>query len=252
MSATLFGLVKYTSLPLNKKLILMVLADHASDEGFCFPSQTTLAQECSLSTRQLRTVLHSLEDDGWFQVLQLGNGRGKRTEYLINVRKFRAESSYGKEEVSIPLSPPLKAEVCDTKAEVCDTKGGSPTLHETSKNHHRETRPRTLASPLLPEEEEAFAKEFFDVPHVRDEIEAIKGKGNYFSSKNKPAEMRRQLNWARDRARTFGPQRNGFSSATAGAVVTKPIPPTSHNPAMALMDERLKREQAARRMAVSK
>jgi hypothetical protein len=42
------------------KLVLMVLADEADDDGYCFPSQRRLAAKCSITDRTVRRVLLEL------------------------------------------------------------------------------------------------------------------------------------------------------------------------------------------------
>lgn len=46
------------------KLVLMALADAADDQGVCWPSVSTLARKCSVSTRTVRRALRVLVDQG--------------------------------------------------------------------------------------------------------------------------------------------------------------------------------------------
>ena len=46
------------------KLVLMALADAADDQGVCWPSVSTLAKKCSVSTRTVQRSLRSLMDRG--------------------------------------------------------------------------------------------------------------------------------------------------------------------------------------------
>lgn len=48
----------------NLKLILMALSDAADDDGVCWPSVTTLAKKCNVSTRTVRRGLQSLIESG--------------------------------------------------------------------------------------------------------------------------------------------------------------------------------------------
>ena len=45
-------------------LLLLAIADNANDEGYAWPSVTTLAQKTRLSERYVRQVAHELEDNG--------------------------------------------------------------------------------------------------------------------------------------------------------------------------------------------
>jgi hypothetical protein len=51
-------------LPPTPKLILMALADAANDQGICWPSVSTVATKCCVSTRTVRRVLQELGDRG--------------------------------------------------------------------------------------------------------------------------------------------------------------------------------------------
>ena len=48
----------------NLKLILMALSDAADDDGVCWPSVTTIAKKCNVSTRTVRRGLQSLVENG--------------------------------------------------------------------------------------------------------------------------------------------------------------------------------------------
>jgi hypothetical protein len=50
---------------LGNRLVLLVLADHAKDDGTCaWPSTETIASEARLSVRQVKRCLDRLEEDG--------------------------------------------------------------------------------------------------------------------------------------------------------------------------------------------
>ena len=46
------------------KLVLMALADAADNQGVCWPSISTLAKKCSVSTRTVQRSLRVLIDSG--------------------------------------------------------------------------------------------------------------------------------------------------------------------------------------------
>ncbi len=48
----------------NLKLILMALSDAADDDGICWPSVSTIAKRCNVSTRTVRRGLQSLIETG--------------------------------------------------------------------------------------------------------------------------------------------------------------------------------------------
>lgn len=45
----------------GEKLVLLVLANHANDQGFCYPSFNTLAIECSMRRRSVIRIVKALE-----------------------------------------------------------------------------------------------------------------------------------------------------------------------------------------------
>jgi len=164
----------------------------------CYPSRQTIGEMMNASVDTVDRALAELVKLG---VLSKSGG-------------VRPDGSRGTNTYSISLARPHQ---CGGHAapvpsgHAANLRRGSRTSAraepESVNQNQKEPKKRTLASPLTPEEEQAFAVEFSDVPHVLDEIAAIKGKPPYYVSKNKPAEMRRYLNFARDRAIQFAPSR---------------------------------------------
>lgn len=66
-------------LPPTPKLVLLVLADHADDQGFCFPGADTIARRASVSPRTLTRVLASLEENGFIARSRRHLANGNRT-----------------------------------------------------------------------------------------------------------------------------------------------------------------------------
>lgn len=52
-----------------RKLILLKLADNADDDGFCFPSQATLAEASECSRKTVNTHCRQLEEDGYIKIV---------------------------------------------------------------------------------------------------------------------------------------------------------------------------------------
>lgn len=48
----------------TQKLVLLALADHADDNGTCWPSMNLIADRCLLSTRQVQRIAADLEQHG--------------------------------------------------------------------------------------------------------------------------------------------------------------------------------------------
>lgn len=65
----------------KRKMILLVLADHADADGYCFPGQARLARRTSIPERTLRRFLDALEQDGWFvRERRQGSGGERMTD----------------------------------------------------------------------------------------------------------------------------------------------------------------------------
>lgn len=81
MSVRIMSQVWDLALPSHLKLVLLAVADHADDEGYCYPGQARLAAKCGVSVRALRDSIRQLEAAGLLQVTQ----RGKTTTNLYRV-----------------------------------------------------------------------------------------------------------------------------------------------------------------------
>jgi hypothetical protein len=67
----------------DKLLIHMALADFANDEGFCFPSQRTLAKKARTSEGYVRAVIKQMVKEGHVEIVTAGRGRGNTFEYRL-------------------------------------------------------------------------------------------------------------------------------------------------------------------------
>lgn len=67
------------------KLVLMALADSADDQGVCWPSVSTLAKKCSVSTRTVRRSLRVLMDNGMLiaEARRRGDGSSTSNRYRL-------------------------------------------------------------------------------------------------------------------------------------------------------------------------
>ncbi len=78
----------------NALLVLLALADQASDAGSCWPSQSTLAAKCGISERALQTHLAALEAGGYISRERRYRRDGARTSDLYTLC-LPADSSAG-------------------------------------------------------------------------------------------------------------------------------------------------------------
>ncbi|WP_185802962.1 helix-turn-helix domain-containing protein [Pontivivens nitratireducens] len=60
----------------TEKLILLSLADHANDDGVCYPSLARLVAKTGLSERGAQSTIKNLEERGWLQIERNAGPRG--------------------------------------------------------------------------------------------------------------------------------------------------------------------------------
>jgi hypothetical protein len=98
LSIRLMSEVWLTKLPLTEKMVLLVIADHASDDGTeAWPSQVTIGKKASISVRTVQRSVNSLVAKGYIW-LQKGAG-GSATcredrrphKYTINLSVLRGD-----------------------------------------------------------------------------------------------------------------------------------------------------------------
>lgn len=101
-------------------LLLLALADFADDDGYCWPSQATLAIKARCSERAIRDQLTRLAASGEIEVSD-GRGRGRRSTVRVIVGEAKAA------DVAAIASPKAadrraqKRQVATVKAAGCDT-----------------------------------------------------------------------------------------------------------------------------------
>jgi hypothetical protein len=71
-------------------LLILALADHASDDGVCWPGIPKLAEKVRKSERQVKRLLRSLEESGELYINRC-TGRGNSNLYYITVGYTRDE-----------------------------------------------------------------------------------------------------------------------------------------------------------------
>ena len=101
----------------NRKFILLELADHADPDGrHVFPSQEFIARRTGYSVRQIRRILHELEDLGLIEpVAYRKGGRGMATEYDLHL-----DPSTNEKAVKMSAFSAVKADICDQKPDIYD------------------------------------------------------------------------------------------------------------------------------------
>lgn len=71
-------------------LVLLALADHANDEGVCWPSQSTLAARCRCGIRSVKLAIQTLVEKEDIEVLKQGGTfkNGKYTHSIYSLKKY--------------------------------------------------------------------------------------------------------------------------------------------------------------------
>lgn len=71
----------------GKKLVLLKLADNASDKGECWPSYQHVADQCEISRRSAMRYIEQLIDDGWIEKSSRKGPKGNSTNmYMVTLR----------------------------------------------------------------------------------------------------------------------------------------------------------------------
>ena len=76
-------------LPAMQKIVLVMLADHNSKDGLCFPSYDTLAIECGMTKRSVITQIEKLEAADFLTVERFKN---RANRYFLNVHQGESNS----------------------------------------------------------------------------------------------------------------------------------------------------------------
>lgn len=71
-----------------RKLVLIKLADNASDQGECWPSVPYIAEQCEMSVRSVQSHIKKLVEDGLVSVEERksSNGLNRTNVYTLNLR----------------------------------------------------------------------------------------------------------------------------------------------------------------------
>jgi hypothetical protein len=78
-------------------LVLLAIADYASDTGVAWPAQTTIAKKARCSDRTVRRCIDNLVAAGELVIVEEGNGRGKSARYRVTVTRSECPPSDGEE-----------------------------------------------------------------------------------------------------------------------------------------------------------
>lgn len=98
----------------TKKLLLLALADHANDDGMCWPSIARLAKRACISTGQTTRLISQLIAEGRITADRRG-GRERSSTYWLTVRNTRTHARLCDAETRAP-TPETRAPRPKTRA----------------------------------------------------------------------------------------------------------------------------------------
>lgn len=105
MSIRVMSEVWKTKLPLSEKMVLLVIADHASDDGDnAWPSQKTIGDKASLSVRSVQRCVNNLVRNGYLKMEKRAGGSAtcrddrRPHRYTINLIRLRGDNLTGRQE----------------------------------------------------------------------------------------------------------------------------------------------------------
>lgn len=86
MNARLMGMAFKTGIPRGQRFVLVKLCDCANDEGLCYPSQETLAEDTGFATTAVRQHIKWLKEHNFIKSARRQSGRERKSDiYRINV-----------------------------------------------------------------------------------------------------------------------------------------------------------------------
>jgi biotin operon repressor len=86
----------------GRKLVLMMLADIADDNGRCFPSYQHVADVCEMSRRSVMRYVNDLVDQGLLKIEQRRNGKLNQSNIYTLDLKVVTESHHPSDTQSLP------------------------------------------------------------------------------------------------------------------------------------------------------
>ena len=145
----------YLTLKPGPKLTLIALAEHANEEGICWPSQKLISIRASISTRKVRDHLRLLESGDWVKTY-LGRGPKFVNLYRLNLVQMDIQAKQVREQIehdkngrkidpadpvfATPDLSDITADFENTPSDESDNNPGPTGPTETSTNLHIKTK----------------------------------------------------------------------------------------------------------------
>ncbi|MFV1536936.1 helix-turn-helix domain-containing protein [Phaeobacter sp. JH204B] len=223
----------------TERLIMLALADHADDEGRCYPSIARLCQRTGLGERAVQTNIRKLQLQGYVEIIP---GAGRNGSNLYFVRPTPAPDAPPHEMHPAPDAPPPRMKCTSTPAP--DAPKPSITIIEPSlplvaPQPEKPKKPKTYRLPeeWVPDDEyREFARELnltdADIEEIADDFRTYWTELNTVKSrKTKRGWFQAWRNRCRDVAPKFirnrrmagqaYPGRHGQGGGLAGAVARR-------------------------------
>lgn len=132
----------------SQKLLLLALADHAGDDYVCWPSMPRLAKRSDMSVRNVRRIIHQLNDLGFIEIINLGLGRGNKTTYRVHPSPMEKCDTQGTKGDKLSPNPkPINGDTQGLKEDTDGTKGDTQGLKGDKRSH---THGEPLEPPIEP------------------------------------------------------------------------------------------------------
>lgn len=120
-------------------LILLCLADHANDEGICWPSYQTLAKRARCSRRQAIRCVAKLAQEGWVRIehVRIGERMNKSNRFHLCMPSDMASPVTNEER---------GGDILEGCSDTHDTRVVTPVSPKPSGNHKRTVRRNLVSS----------------------------------------------------------------------------------------------------------
>ena len=196
MSARLMGMAFKTGIPRGQRFVLVKLCDCANDEGLCYPSQETVAEDTGFGETAVQQHIKWLKENNFIKSARRQRGRERQSDiYRINVallEKCYAEAAKRKAERRVKMrEEPSDFEPSDFEPSDFGSKNPQILNHEPSD----------------------FGGSLYEEPSVEPSVE--------------PSELNARA--------AHAPAGHAETRKRAGAAKSKPAKPTMHETELALL-----------------
>jgi hypothetical protein len=178
-----------TKLPTSEKMVLLVIADHASDDGTeAWPSQRLIAEKASLTIRTVQRCVNNLQAQGWLHLEKRAGGSlncrddrrpnkytihlGKLRGDTMSQRKGRGDIEGGNEATLAPATGRLSRPMNHPKETPLEPPTDSPSFEDFYKAYPRKTA-------------KGAAKKAWDKLPQEDRQKAVEGALRYANDPNR-------------------------------------------------------------------